>query len=182
MRLCSTSTGAMLALALTAAAALAEAPPGWLTLKREGEPFSIDMPGTAKEETMNMSDDPANPVLSKTYTVETVAGWAYIANCMKLPAAQAQAAQSDPQGMLVNVRDGSLGGMNAKLATDKELSIDGHPAREVTGHTSEGLSMSSRMAIVGPHVCQALAVTPTADVASPDIRRFLDSLSFTGPK
>lgn len=182
MQLGSTSRRALLALAMTAGAALAEPAAGWQTVRPEGEPFTIDMPGGAKEEATDMADDPANPLMAKTYTVETVAGWAYIANCTKLPEPQAEAARADPQAMLLKVRDGSLRGMTATLASDKELTIDGHPAREVTGHTSDGHSMSSRMAIVGPHLCQAIAVTPTIFVGSDDIRRFLDSLRFTAPK
>ncbi len=49
---------AMLAAAVTAAAGVAEPALSWQTLEPEGEPFSIEMPGTAKQETMDMLDDP----------------------------------------------------------------------------------------------------------------------------
>lgn len=182
MRLQSTSTGALLALALTATSALAEAAPGWQSLKPEGEPFSIDMPGTAKEDSMNMLDDSKAPLMAKTYSVETASGAAYIVNCTLLPPAQAKKVKDDAQGMLLKVRDGSLQGMRAKLTSDNEISINGHPAREVGGEAQDGFVSLSRMAVVGDRLCQAIAVVPAAEAASADIRRFLDSLSFTAPK
>lgn len=172
---------AMLALAF-ASAALAEQAPSWQTLKPDGEPFIIDMPGMAKEETMDMMDDPKAPLMAKTYTVETASGSAYVANCTVMPPAQAQKAQADAQGILAKVRDGSLKGMSAKLTSDKEITISGYPAREVTGETSDGLSSLSRMAVVGDRLCQAIAVVPAAKARSGDVRRFLDSLSFSAPK
>lgn len=172
---------AILALAW-ASAAMAEQAPSWQTLEPEGEPFAIDMPGMAKEETMDMMDDPKAPLMAKTYTVETASGAAYIANCTVIPPAQAKKARADAQGMLAKVRDGSLKGMSAKLTSDKEISVSGYSAREVTGATSDGLISLSRMAVVGDRLCQALAVVPAAEAGSGDARRFLDSLSFRAPK
>lgn len=172
---------AMLSAGLTGAAAVAEPALSWQPLKPEGEPFTIEMPGTAKEETMDMMDDPKAPLISKTYTVQTAAGAAYIMNCTVLPPAQAQKVKDDAQGMLTRVRDGSLKGMGATMTSDKEISISGYPAREVAGKAPGGLITQSRMAIVGDRLCQALAVMPPAE-ATANVRRFLDSLSFQQAK
>lgn len=149
----------------------------WETLSEGG--FTVQMPGTPNKQSQSINTA-VGPVTINMYTVETK-GEAFIVAYSDYP--EAAASQADPQQLLNNARDGAVRNVNGKITSERSVTLNGKPGKEIIGDGSlasqEG-TFVARIYWVSPRIYQALYVRPKGSAASENGNKFLDSFQLTG--
>ncbi len=92
---------------------------------------------------------------------------------------------SDVNVVLDGARDGAVANTNGKLVSEKKITIDGWPGRElVIAAESEGLKLVTvaRVVLVDNRLVQALVVSSEDAKNDADVRTFLDSMKIVKGK
>lgn len=87
----------------------------------------------------------------------------------------------DPNVVLDGARDGAVGNVNGKLLSEKKITVDGWPGRELV-IAAEGLKTHARVVLVGDRLVQALVVTAEDSTQTADVRTYLDSMKILKAK
>lgn len=89
-------------------------------------------------------------------------------------------AQGDPKTMVQAAKNGAVGAMNAKITSEKEITIDGNPGVQFDAD-SENFHIHSRMYVVKGRLITLLAVAPNDGKIPPTADRVFDSFKLKEP-
>ena len=142
----------------------------WKAIKPEGTGISVEMPGDPKPTTQSV-DTPAGKVEIVLYVLEVPKG-AFLVNATTIPP-NAPPATVDER--LDGARNGAVNNSGGKLVSESKITLDGHPGRQLLIENAMGLFIHARVFIVDKKLVQTVAVSDQKD-ATPDIKRFMDSL------
>ena len=160
---------------LTAACNLGKKPEMY---RSESGGFSVMIPGKPDESTQAL-DTPRGKIDLHLFTVQK-GNRAYIVSYSDYP--EEMVKQNSPQKSLDGSRDGEVRNMG-KLILEKNLSLDGHPGRElvIEGKTSDGHEATSktRIFLVGNRLYQVIFAAPRGEVSSSEMDDFLESFKLT---
>ncbi len=134
--------------------------PGWIVYESKEGRFVVELPSTPERSTVPVPTAVGNldlesymaqqgedvfMVMTVDYPADIVAG-------------------ADPQGMLDGARDGAVANVAGTLASEKQLTIDGHPARRlrITGR-SQGIdvTLDATLCLAGNRLYQVIASSAT---------------------
>jgi hypothetical protein len=90
-------------------------------------------------------------------------------------------AKNSPDSLLDAARDGAVGNVKGKLASETKVSMNGFPGRELRIEAPGDLALQARMYLVKERLYQVLVVMPKAKESAADSKRFLDSFKFQKP-
>lgn len=161
---------------LAASAAVAQA---WKTYASKAGGFSVLMPGTPQYQ-KKPAPTAVGELMLHNFAVSTNRGaTAYIVSYTDYPAAVAS--QTSPEKMLVGARDGQLKNLQATATSDKEITVSGHPGRDVQFKNARGFTGRCKMVMVkGKHrLYQVLALTTNGSASAGDFAKFVDSFKLT---
>ncbi len=125
----------------------------------QGSGFSVQMPGTVKEQ----------PDKNGHIFASQSDGRAYVASYADIRGVKASSDQ-----MLDNARNGMVANAHVKVISEKKITVDGHPGRDLQMVAKNGYSMRFRIAIANSKLYQVGVVSEKAD-ASPEVEAFLDT-------
>src|SRR5256714_4894804 len=117
-----------LILAATLAALLCACATKWETVNEDG--FTVQMPGTPTHQTQSV--DTASGKIDITLLSVEKSGEAFIIGYNDIPAAAAPMADHNPTSFLNNAREGAVRNVNGKGTSERPVTIDRHPRKEVT--------------------------------------------------
>ena len=137
--------------------------------------FSILLPDTPKFETHNLSSA-VGPVVSKSYIVDDL-DMSYGVTYTDYPSDVVE--RTDPQKMLDGARDGGISNSHGELVTEKNISLNGYPGREMTISVRD-IAVRSRVYIVKNRLYSVLASGPIAQLYLEPAVSILDSFNLTG--
>jgi hypothetical protein len=141
------------------------AQPTWSKFSPKDGNFSVLMPGKPKEE-QKTGTSPDEPVEDRTYSVETKEGLFIVAYA---DFAQ-DIAQANPKDVLDEVTKGFATG-GTKVVSQREISLNGTPGREVEYTVAAGLNAQARIFLVDKRLYLVQVVTTKNE----DRQRFLNS-------
>jgi hypothetical protein len=145
----------------------------WREFTPEGERFSILVPRTPRE-TAETTETEIGTLDEHTFTV-IHGDIAYIVNYGDYPQSLMNA---DHHAMLNALRDGAVESVGGRLLSERAISINGYPGREVKvkiSSSSETVIMQVRIYVVRNRLYYIYTMAPEARASSPDIKKFLDS-------
>lgn len=148
---------------------------GWSKFEPAGGRFSVLMPG-APEADVKTTDSQYGPYTTHIFTFVSpkgfyLAGWVDYAPTFKF----------DVQAEINANRDNFLKGINARLLTEKKITLDGNPGIEVTAESNDIKFITTRIYIVGSRPYQLMARTNLKEEQG-NIDKFLASFKLTAGK
>jgi hypothetical protein len=148
---------------------------GWTKVEPEAGRFSVLMPGTP-EAKVNTTDSQYGPYTVHLFTFHNprgiyMAGWVDYAPTFKF----------DVQGEINANRDNFLKGVNARLLTEKKITLDGNPGLEFTAESNDVQFIKSRVYIVGSRPYQLITLTNLKEEQA-NVDKFLASFKITAGK
>ena len=164
-------------------AAETKVPSGWKTVEADGG-FSLAFPGEPRV-TDQVFQSQAGPIQAKMYVFEGPGGTsAFMASHNSYPPG---VLDPNPDVVLDGARDGAVANVRGTLKSEKKISVDGHPGRELVieavTQDASGKPMKmttfARAYLVNGHLLQALVVMPEGSVELPKVRAFLESFRLT---
>ncbi len=153
------------ALAILLLAACAQNPVSAFSPAHSG--FTVQMPGTANEQTTERG--------GHIYTTE-VDGKAYIVSYSDL-APRVKVTRANVQQILDNARGGAVS--DNKLLSEKKVTVEGHPGRDLGLQLKSGHYMRLRVMIADSTLYQVGVVAEMGQANAPEIAKFIDSFHFT---
>lgn len=132
------------------------------------------------EESVEPVEGPAGKVDTHKFESEGPGGSAYLVSYTDYPVAAGT--PDEIKKRLVNVRDSFIAAAQAKLVSDKEISVGGVQGREftITMNVPEQIFSHTRVFMRGSRLYQFMAMIPADVHADDDVRTFLDSVAI-GP-
>ncbi len=131
--------------------------------------FAVAMPGKVQEHTdKNNSHIFVSEVEGKGYLV----GYTDFGHMVK-----ANKANSDI--MLDATRNGIINGAHSKLVSEKKITMEGHPGRDLHLITKEGYAMHLKLILTETRLYQVGVAAPPKDANAPEVEQFIDSFRFT---
>lgn len=164
-----------LALSLVASGtAMAQA---WQNFTSSPGRFAVQMPGTPKAENSAV-DTAAGKLNVSTFTVAADGGaTAFIVSFTDYPAGLV--AKGDPTKILIGARDGQLSRLKGKVSSDRVISINGYPGRDVSFAGANNVSARCKMFLVRNRLYQVLALSQNTPAPTASFARFVDSFKLT---
>ena len=146
---------------------------GWREFAPEEGRFSILVPRTPRETTETVETEMGT---HDEHTFTVIHGdIAYIVNYGDYPQSLRNV---DSRAMLDALRDGAVESVGGKLLSERAISVDGYPGREVkikVSNDSETAIMQVRIYIVRNRLYYIYTIAPETRASSPDVKKFLDS-------
>lgn len=145
----------------------------WREFIPEEGRFSILVPRTPRETTETIETE-MGTLDEHTFTI-IHGDIAYIVNYGDYPQGLMNA---DHYAMLNALRDGAVESVGGKLLSERAISIDGYPGREIKvkiSSSTETVIMQVRIYIVRNRLYYIYTMAPEARASSPDIKKFLRS-------
>ena len=131
---------------------------------------------------------PAEPVLNKQ-SQSTAAGNVEVHNYaielgnnsgVMISSTQFPTAQGDPKTMVQAAKNGAVNTMNAKITSEKEITLDGNPGVQFDAENAN-FHVHSRMYVVKGRLLTLLAVAPADGKIPPTADRVFDSFKLKEP-
>lgn len=157
--------------------ASAPAAPAWAKVTSVAGRFEVMMPAGAKEE-KSTDQTAAGPVDTIAYSVES-SDHSYYAAFADYPVGLVTAANRER--VLDGARDGASGNVGGTIESEKKVSIDGSPGRDIVINVaSKSVRVRMRMTLVQSrlYIIQVLGQGPQG-VTGADPDKFFDSFHFT---
>jgi hypothetical protein len=82
---------------------------------------------------------------------------------------------TDPEKALDDGRAGAVKSSRGVLLTEKKISLDGHPGREIRIKTRDNIIYTARIYVVGQRFYQTIVTVPEGMDISKPMKRFMDS-------
>jgi hypothetical protein len=168
---------------LTAAGGLARAQvtdKDWKLHESRSCACSILMPGSPKESQQTYPTD-AGDVVATLFILELEGGSvAYLLGYNDYKAELV--ASSDPQVMLDGARDGAVSNVSGKLISEKKITLDGNPGRELKIEAPQDNVVFARVYMVKQRLYQALVVMPKSKLRDGEVKKFLGSFKLLRKK
>ncbi len=151
----------------------------WKEFESKEGGFSVMMPGPPAEKRQTFNTQ-LGSVDARFFTVEAERGSSvYMVVYGDYP--EALMATEDKGLLLDAARDGAVGNIQGTLLSEREISIGGHPGRELQVQSSDGkLSLQIRIYLVGSRQYQVVMVSPKSSTPAADRDRFFDSFKLKG--
>lgn len=160
--------------AKTTKSAPAAVPSGWKHVASDNGNYSLSFPGTPTEQDLKGDD---GKFLATMYVLEMDGGnVAYMSSYSDLPL---QRTTAGPDKILSDARDGALSSAQGTLDSEKKITIDGYPGRELIILTPNGMKSYVRVYLVKSRLYQAMGVMPKERTDEKQVRTFLDSFRLT---
>jgi hypothetical protein len=156
---------------LTALAAAAQTPAGWVKFSPPGSPFTVLMPAEPIEDKEAVESSPNGPYTTTLYSSVSPEREIYLVGW----------ADYDPkfnfgvQAELEANRDNFIKSTNAKLLSTTPIKLGTHPGIEFKAEMTGKADIVSRVYIVGRRPYQLIALTPVGRDASANRERFFSS-------
>jgi hypothetical protein len=157
--------------ALAPAIALAQ---DWKEFNSEDCRCSAAFPGTPQPKTQGMQTK-VGTLEAKMFMLEMPNAF-YAMAFVDYPK-EAMGKQS-PDQLLESARDGAVGNVKGKLASETKISMNGYPGRELRIEAPGDLALVARLYLVKERLYQILVVMPKAKEGTADAKKFLDSFKF----
>ena len=162
----------LLLLALILLSGCGEEKKEWETFESDTGRFSILFPGAPEKETESVPTT-IGTIKTEFFMVEQK-DMAYSVNYADYPAEVVAA--SDTRAMLDGARMGAMANVNGELLSEKEISLGGHPGREIEIEIAdEDIIIRARFYLVENRLYVIQALSKESKASSPDIDEFLDS-------
>ncbi|GEM_PF-1827863 len=168
--------------AAVADAAPAAVPTGWKQFTSDDGGFSVWMPGTPKANSQTVQTL-AGPLVLHTYLYEGTTS-AYYAGYADYPASVI--ANADVQRLLDGARDGAVANVGGTLLSEKDVTMAGFPAREITikaksQDVPQGIVIVARVsqADLRQYQLEALSAGQPSAADSARFEAFFESFSVT---
>lgn len=144
----------------------------WKEFKPSDGRFSVLMPGNPDTQTEQVNTS-AGAVDLHVFT-SALGNSGYIVGYGDYPASLIQT--SSPASFLDGIRDGAVSSPKGKLTSERVLSSDNNPGRELKIESPDGKHIIfGRYYLVGNRLYQALAINPKEQAFGADATKFLDS-------
>ena len=111
--------------------------------------FTVLMPGTPKEQTQKFATQ-VGDIEAKMFQLEAKPGQAYVMAYADYP--EAVVKKSNPDKILDGARDGAAKKINGKVASEKKITLEKHPGREVEIEGPGNILIRVRVFLV-KHAC-----------------------------
>jgi len=145
----------------------------WVEYASEEYNFSILLPDQPEENTMGSSD------FSLSLEQETAY---YAVNCSEMPRNTTELGDKDIRKILHEAGNGAINAINGTLTSERELTLNGYPGREVIAETSVGgmdATYTARIYLVDEWLFRTVVVVQADAAPEEDIQTFLDSFTLT---
>jgi hypothetical protein len=147
----------------------------WQRFESEENRFSVLFPGTPQEFAESVPTE-AGTIEAKSFVVQQ-GNMGFAVNVAHHPSEAVSA--SDPQTMIDTARDRAVSNVGGELLQEKDVTLDGHPGREIQVEIAEGQGMvRSRFYLVENRLYAVQTISQKSG-ASTDVNRFLDSFQLT---
>jgi len=137
--------------------------------------FTVVFPGDPVQDTMTVPT-PEGPQLRRVFRYsDDDAVYLVVHTCMR-----PSKASSDPQELLDLGREGNLKLTGGKLLSEKRISLDGHPGRDLIEEVG-GQQSYSRIFVGDLGAFYSLTASPRSSAATPKALEFLESFKILPP-
>lgn len=143
----------------------------------EGSGFTVEMPCDPEQQSTTI-ETPAGSIKLIVYLCRT-SDRAYLAGYSDYPLADMK---GKVEPFLDGAREGALKSGNNRLISERSISLDGRPGRELHMEAPNGLRLRVRMILAGNRLYQVGVVSPKIDAESPETGKYLDSFRLIGRK
>ena len=148
-------------------------PAGWSVFTSKEGGFSVAVPGKPAENKQRVNTATATLEVH-LFVVEGMKDTVYVVSYSDLPAAEIKAGTAEKR--LDFARDGAVNNARGKLRTEKKITLDNHPGRELIIEAEKGVVIKMRIYAVKQRLYQAMAMGSGVFTQSKDAALFLDSL------
>jgi hypothetical protein len=161
-----------LTLPLVLGGAPGDLPDGWKLLTSKEGGFEVALPGTPIKSEQRVKT--ATGQLDVTvFALEAGRDTTYVVSYSDLPADEVKPGRETKR--LNFARDGAVANARGKLRSEKKITLDGHPGRELVIETRTDVVIRMRVYAVKQRLYQVVAMGPGAFHQSKDAALFLDS-------
>lgn len=149
----------------------------WQTINRPDDGFKVEMPAAPTDQQV--------PAYNETGTTEPVhmlicrpdADTTFAISWEDNPPV-ARVNDRDPKKTLDMARDGMLSRTQTTMVNEKDATVAGHPARDITAHNTEGGLLDARLIYTGDRLYTMIAVFPNSGARrQEDVTRFFGSFA-----
>lgn len=148
----------------------------WYSYTAKDNSYSVKFPNQPQEENESVNTSLGTLNYLQVMYEDTVNNRAYLTTSQKFPVG---ANQINAEEFLDEVRDGQAEGGKATIISEKKISLNGFPGREITFKEQQGMAMKSRIFIdpKGPTLYQIILVAEDGNLAFPEAQAFLESFA-----
>jgi hypothetical protein len=150
----------------------------WTELVPDDKSFAVLLPGTPKKQTKEVKT-PQGTLTITTWVLEPEKdGPAYLVSYSELPGGPHKLTAEQ---RLDQARDGAVASTKGKIQSEKKMTLQGHPGRDLLILTKDKQHLHTRLFVVGARLYQLFVVGTAAQVASKDTAKFFDSFKLKLP-
>jgi hypothetical protein len=147
----------------------------WKTVAPKGAGFSVSMPGTPKASKTVDKDKDGSITTDYDWTLETDTSL-FMVGYQEHPAATARLLNGE--ALLEEVVKGMMGA-KGKILSNKKVTLNGFPGREVKATADEGVLLNAKLYWVKNRLYMVMAGIPKNAVATKHATKFLQSFKLT---
>lgn len=148
----------------------AAVPEGWTKSVSADGGYSLVFPGAAEERKLTKEN---GDFLANMYVLELDGGnVAFMSSHSDIPKERMSV---PPATLLEDAKKGALANTQGTLESEKRITVEGNPGRELVISTPSGMLSYVRVILVKGRLYQAMAVMTRDNPAEKDVRAFLDS-------
>jgi hypothetical protein len=150
--------------------------PAWVTLSPPGAGFSVEVPGSAKESTLNVPS-PAGQLAAHVYQVSSPDGrMEYDVVYSDYPSGIIL----QPDGALNGARDGAVKQVGGRLLSEQKLMLGEFPGKEIRIEVATNrIAARQRFYLVKLRLYQLVLLVPLGTPEPTDADRFFNSFKLT---
>ncbi|MGK7878044.1 MAG: PsbP-related protein [Xenococcaceae cyanobacterium] len=147
----------------------------WKTYTARDNSYTVKFPGQPQEQNQSTN----TPLGSLNFLIvsygDNAKGRAYMTTHVTYPV---NPSNYNVEKGLDGARDGAARNTNSTILSEKKISYDGHPGREITMRNETGITQRAKIFIdpQGPTLYQILVVAEDGNVDFPEADAFLNSL------
>jgi hypothetical protein len=146
----------------------------WKVYSYESDGFAVSAPGEPTLTKQNQ-DSPGGKVEVHNYAIELGNNSGVMISTTLFPNVQ-----GDPKTLVQGAKNGAVDTMNAKITSEKEITIDGYPGVQFEAD-SQNFHIRSRMYVVKDRLLMLLAIAPNESKIPPTADRVFDSFKLKEP-
>jgi hypothetical protein len=163
---------------LAALAAAAQPEPDWVKVAPADKAFSVLFPDTPEKQTDKI-DTPTGPIEVIAYALKPEKDRpAYLLSYSEFPAHHNKLTAEQ---RLDKARASALASTKGKLQSEKKLTLQGNPGRELLIVGKDKEHLRTQIYVVGNRVYQLFVVGPADQVGAKDAVKFFDSFKVKAP-
>ena len=145
----------------------------WHQLAASDGTFSVTLPGDSVQQDTPTNSKTGGSFVSHSFHVRASKNAAYGCSWWEDPSLKNQT----PEQILDAARDHGLSGAQGKLISEKRLTVQGHPARDIRGVVRWNSAYDNRLVVVGNRLYTLLVLDVTGKHDGENVERFFNSLT-----